>query len=136
MGKSLVIVESPTKAATLGKFLGKDFTVLASYGHVRDLQKKGIAVDRANGYEPTYEILPGKQRTLADLKRLARSAENIYLAADPDREGEAICWHLHEVLSPSAPNAVFRRAEFNGITKSAVTRAIERPGEIDQHRVD
>jgi len=136
MGKSLVIVESPAKAATLSKFLGRDFTVLASYGHVRDLPKKGISIDRENGYEPTYELLPGKQRTIADLKKAAAHADDIYLAADPDREGEAICWHLEEVLRPGAPSARFHRAEFHEITKSAVTRAVASPGEIDRDRVN
>ena len=128
MAKSLVIVESPAKAATLGKFLGKDFTVMACYGHVRDLPQKGIAVDREHGYAPTYEILPGKERTVADLKRAAKGAETIYLAADPDREGEAICWHLQEILRPGAPKTTFHRAEFHEITKSAVTRAVQNPG--------
>ena len=136
MGKSLVIVESPAKATTLGKFLGKDFSVMACYGHVRDLPKKGISVDREHGYEPTYEILPGKQKTIADLKKAAKGAETIYLAADPDREGEAICWHLHEILKPGAPDAIFHRAEFHEITKSAVSRAISHPGVIDQDRVN
>jgi len=136
MAKSLVIVESPAKAATLGKFLGKDFSVMACYGHVRDLQKKGIAVDREHGYAPSYEILPGKERTVADLKRAAKSAETIYLAADPDREGEAICWHLQEILKPNLPKTVFHRAEFHEITKAAVTRAVSHPGVIDQDRVN
>jgi DNA topoisomerase I len=136
MAKSLVIVESPAKAATLGKFLGKDFTVMACYGHVRDLPRKGIAVDREHGYTPTYEILPGKERTVADLRRAAKGADTIYLAADPDREGEAICWHLHEVLKPGAPKATFHRAEFHEITKAAVTRAVQNPGVIDQNRVN
>jgi DNA topoisomerase I len=136
MAKSLVIVESPAKAATLGKFLGKDFSVMACYGHVRDLPKKGIAVDREHGYTPTYEILPGKERTVADLKKAARGADTIYLAADPDREGEAICWHLGEILKPGAPKATFHRAEFHEITKSAVTRAVSHPGVIDMNRVN
>ena len=136
MAKSLVIVESPAKAATLGKFLGKDFTVMACYGHVRDLQKKGIAVDRENGYTPSYEILPGKERTVQDLKRAAKGAETIYLAADPDREGEAICWHLQEILKPNLPKTIFHRAEFHEITKAAVTRAVSHPGVIDQDRVN
>ncbi|MBK9061684.1 MAG: type I DNA topoisomerase [Acidobacteria bacterium] len=136
MAKSLVIVESPAKAATLGKFLGKDFTVMACYGHVRDLPRKGIAVDREHGYAPTYEILPGKERTVADLRRAAKGADTIYLAADPDREGEAICWHLQEILKPGSPKAKFHRAEFHEITKSAVTRAVQNPGVIDQNRVN
>ena len=135
MSKTLLIVESPAKAGTLAKFLGRDVTVAACYGHVRDLPKKGISVDRANGYEPTYEVLPGKQRTIAELKKLAKAADTVYLAADPDREGEAICWHLHEVLRPVAPNATFHRAEFHEITRSAVTRAIAHPGTIDANRV-
>ena len=136
MAKSLVIVESPAKAATLGKFLGRDFSVMACYGHVRDLQKKGIAVDRAHGYDPSYEILPGKERTVADLRKAAKGADTIYLAADPDREGEAICWHLQEILKPGLPKTKFHRAEFHEITKAAVTRAISHPGAIDQNRVN
>src|SRR5450759_2179885 len=136
MAKSLVIVESPAKAATLEKFLGKDFTVMACYGHVRDLQKKGIAVDREHGYAPSYEILPGKERTVQDLKKAAKSAETIYLAADPDREGEAICWHLQEILKPNLPKTIFHRAEFHEITKAAVTHAVSHPGVIDQDRVN
>jgi DNA topoisomerase-1 len=136
MAKSLVIVESPAKAVTLGKFLGKDFTVMACYGHVRDLQKKGISVDREHEYTPTYEILPGKERTVADLKKAAKGADTIYLAADPDREGEAICWHLQEILKPNLPRVTFHRAEFHEITKAAVTRAVTHPGTIDQNRVN
>ncbi|MGZ6987530.1 MAG: toprim domain-containing protein, partial [Thermoanaerobaculia bacterium] len=136
MAKSLVIVESPAKAVTLGKFLGKDFTVMACYGHVRDLMKKGISVDREHGYTPTYEILPGKERTVADLKKAAKGADTIYLAADPDREGEAICWHLQEILKPNLPRVTFHRAEFHEITKTAVTRAVTHPGTIDQNRVN
>jgi DNA topoisomerase-1 len=135
MARSLVIVESPAKASTLGKFLGRDFRVAACYGHVRDLEKKGIAVDRARGYEPHYRVVPGKERTVAELARLARRSERIYLAADPDREGEAICWHLRELLRKEAPRAEFHRAEFHEITRSAVVRAIEKPGKISRDRV-
>ncbi len=135
MARSLVIVESPAKAGTLGKFLGRDFQVVACYGHVRDLEKKGISVDRANGYEPHYRIVPGKERTVAELSRLAHKADRIFLAADPDREGEAICWHLHELLKGEAPKAEFHRAEFHEITKSAVTRAIQSPTAISMPRV-
>ena len=135
MARSLVIVESPAKAGTLGKFLGKDFQVTACYGHVRDLDRKGISVDRTKDYKPDYRIVPGKEKTVADLARLARKADTIYLAADPDREGEAICWHLHELLKKEAPDATFHRAEFHEITKSAVTRAIEKPGKISKDRV-
>jgi DNA topoisomerase I len=135
MARSLVIVESPAKASTLGKFLGRDYHVAACYGHVRDLEKKGIAVDRSRNYEPQYRIVPGKERTVAELARLARKSERIFLAADPDREGEAICWHLHELLKKEAPKAKFHRAEFQEITKSAVTRAIEKPRRISKERV-
>ena len=98
---NLVIVESPAKARTLEKFLGKGFRVLASYGHVRDLPKKGLGVDRENSYEPTYEVLHGKEKTLQELKRAASKADAVYLAADPDREGEAISWHHKEALTSS-----------------------------------
>jgi DNA topoisomerase-1 len=135
MARSLVIVESPAKASTLGKFLGRDYQVAACYGHVRDLEKKGIAVDRENGYEPEYRVVPGKERTVAELARLARKANRIFLAADPDREGEAICWHLHELLKKEAPDAEFHRAEFHEITKTAVRRAIENPTRISPDRV-
>jgi DNA topoisomerase-1 len=135
MARSLVIVESPAKAGTLGKFLGKDFQVTACYGHVRDLDRKGLAVDRSKDYKPEYRIVPGKEKTVAELTRLAKKTDTIYLAADPDREGEAICWHLHELLKKEAPDVTFHRAEFHEITKSAVTRAIEKPGKISKDRV-
>jgi DNA topoisomerase I len=135
MTRSLVIVESPAKAKTLEKFLGKDFKVMASYGHVRDLPKKGLGVDRAHSYEPTYEVLAGKEKTLADLKRAAKAVDNVYLAADPDREGEAISWHLHEALK-GAGNAIFKRVRFNEITKKAVLQAMDDAGEIDARKVD
>src|SRR5512143_4001251 len=135
MARSLVIVESPAKASTLGKFLGRDYKVAACYGHVRDLEKKGLSVDRSRNYQPHYRIVAGKERTVAELARLARKSERLFLAADPDREGEAICWHLHELLKKEAPKATFHRAEFHEITKSAVTRAIEKPGKISKDRV-
>ena len=133
---SIVIVESPAKARTLEKFLGKNFRVLASYGHVRDLPKKGLGVDRANAYEPTYEVLHGKEKTLAELKRAAKKADAVYLAADPDREGEAISWHLKETLEPGAGDKPFRRVRFNEITKRAVLAAMDDAGEIDSRLVD
>jgi DNA topoisomerase-1 len=136
MAKSIVIVESPAKAKTLEKFLGKDFKVLASYGHVRDLPRKGLGVDRAHAYEPTYEVLQGKEKTINELKRAAKSAENVYLAADPDREGEAISWHLQQTLKPGAGKTTFRRVRFNEITKKAVLAAMEAAGEIDGRLVD
>jgi len=134
--KNLVVVESPAKARTLEKFLGKDFRVLASYGHVRDLPRKGLGVDRDHAYEPTYVVVPGKEKTLGDLKKAAREAGAVFLAADPDREGEAISWHLQEALRSSSRDAVFKRVRFNEITKKAVLRAMEDAGEIDTHLVD
>ena len=135
MPKSLVIVESPAKARTLEKFLGKDFKVLASYGHVRDLPRKGLGVDRAHGYKPTYEVLKGKEKTLGELKKAARASDRVYLAADPDREGEAISWHLLQELKPGSGKIEFKRARFNEITKKAVQAAVENAGEIDENRV-
>jgi DNA topoisomerase-1 len=128
-------VESPAKAKTLEKFLGKDFKVLASYGHVRDLPRKGLGVDRENEYAPTYEVLKGKEKTIGDLKRATKSVETVYLAADPDREGEAISWHLLQELKPGAKNVLFKRARFNEITKKAVQAAVENAGSIDENRV-
>ncbi len=136
MAKSVVIVESPAKARTLEKFLGKDFRVLASYGHVRDLPRKGLGVDRARSYAPTYELLAGKEKTVNELKKAAKAADNVYLAADPDREGEAISWHLQEALKPGAGKTTFRRVRFNEITKKAVLAAMEEAGEIDTRLVD
>ena len=135
MAKSLVIVESPAKARTLEKFLGKGFKVLASYGHVRDLPRKGLGVDRAHNYRPTYEVLKGKEKTLGDLKRATKASDRVYLAADPDREGEAISWHLLQELSPGNKNVEFKRARFNEITKKAVQAAVENAGAIDENRV-
>ena len=141
MTRSLVIVESPGKAKTLEKFLGKDYRVMASYGHVRDLPKKGLGVDRGHSYEPTYEVLAGKEKTLADLKRAAKGVDNVYLASDPDREGEAISWHLHETLKGSGKagekdGPIFKRVRFNEITKKAVLQAMADAGEIDARKVD
>jgi DNA topoisomerase-1 len=134
--KNIVIVESPAKAKTLEKFLGKDFRVLASYGHVRDLPKKGLGVDRSNSYEPTYEVLAGKEKTLAELRRATKQATTVYLAADPDREGEAISWHLQQALKPGSPGTIFKRVRFNEITKKAVLASMEQAGEIDGRLVD
>jgi len=134
MAQSLVIVESPAKAKTINKFLGKNFVVKASMGHVRDLPKRNLGVDEES-FEPTYDVLPEKKKTLSELKKAAKNAENIYLAPDPDREGEAICWHLHEVLRKTS-KAEFHRVQFNEITKKAILAAFETPRDIDLHRVD
>src|SRR4051812_12097736 len=94
MSKHLVIVESPAKAKTIEKFLGSDYTVKSSFGHIRDLPKKGLSIDKENGFEPTYEISPEKKRTVAELRAAAKTVDDVWLASDEDREGEAIAWHL------------------------------------------
>ncbi len=134
MSKSLVIVESPAKAKTINKYLGSDFTVKASMGHIMDLPKKELGVDIKKNFEPTYGIIPGKKEVISELKSAAAKAEAIYLAADPDREGEAICAHLQELLN--GKKRKFYRVMFNEITKDAVREAFERPGEIDSKLVD
>src|SRR5579864_5308992 len=98
MAKSLVIVESPTKAKTINKYLGKQYIVKASLGHIKDLPKRDLAVDIEKGFQPHYEVIEGKKKLIAELKQAAKKVEDIYLAADPDREGEAICYHLQEEL--------------------------------------
>ena len=134
MAKALVIVESPAKAKTILKFLGPGHVVKASMGHVRDLPKTKLGVDEKKNFKPTYQILPGRKKVIDDLKKSASTAEVIYLAADPDREGEAICWHLAEELKPV--NKKIFRVLFNEITKKAVTAAMQDPGKIDLHKVD
>src|SRR6516165_8532293 len=98
MAKALVIVESPTKAKTINKYLGKQFVVKASLGHIKDLPKKDLAVDVERDFQPRYEVIEGKKKFIGELKQAAKKVENVYLAADPDREGEAICYHLQEEL--------------------------------------
>src|ERR1700724_1652575 len=98
MAKSLVIVESPAKAKTINKYLGKNYVVKASLGHIKDLPKKDLAVDIEHGFAPRYEVIEGKKKLIAELKAAAKKVEEVYLAADPDREGEAICYHLQEEL--------------------------------------
>ena len=134
MAKALVIVESPAKAKTINKFLGRDFVVKASMGHVRDLPKRKLGVDEES-FEPEYAILPDKKKTLADLKKSAKTAQAIYLASDPDREGEAICWHLMEELRKGT-KAEFHRVLFNEITKRAILAAFESPLDINMNKVE
>ncbi|WP_268033877.1 type I DNA topoisomerase [Algoriphagus sp. PAP.12] len=129
MSKNLVIVESPAKAKTIEGYLGKDFKVASSYGHVRDLPKGDKAIDIKNRFKPTYEVTPDKKEVIKNLKNLAKDAETIYLASDDDREGEAISWHLKEVLKLKDDNT--RRIVFREITKNAITKAIENPRGID-----
>ncbi|MGH9475623.1 MAG: type I DNA topoisomerase [Terriglobales bacterium] len=137
MPKSVVIVESPAKAKTITKYLGPDYEVLASLGHVMDLPKRDLGVDIENHFEPTYVVIPGKEKVLAQLKKEAKRAKAIYLAADPDREGEAICFHLaHELRDASDGNKPMLRVAFNEITKRGVQEGFAHPGDIDQNLVD
>ncbi len=131
---SLVIVESPAKAKTIGKYLGKDFTVKACMGHLRDLPKSVIGVDLENDFEPVYKPIKGKEEIIGDLKKSAKAADTVYLATDPDREGEAISWHLKQLLDLSDEKT--RRVTFNEITKKVVQESIEAPRDIDQNLVD
>src|SRR5262244_806380 len=138
MSKSLVIVESPSKAKTINKYLGKDYKVIASVGHVKDLPKKGLGVDVENNFEPTYEVMPGKEKVVRDIKDAAKSAETVYVATDPHREGEAIGKHIAELIT--APRGMARkpifRVMFNEITKNAVKDAFNHPGKINDNLVD
>ncbi|MCX6744449.1 MAG: type I DNA topoisomerase [Candidatus Parcubacteria bacterium] len=134
MPKSLVIVESPTKAKTITKFLGKDFKVESSFGHIRDLPQKKLGVDVKNNFEPTYEIPIKAQKQVDKLKKLAASAQTIILATDEDREGEAIAWHLLNALNLEGKHT--ERIAFHEITKKAIEEALKNPRELDMHLVD
>ena len=134
MAKNLVIVESPAKAKTIEGYLGDQFVVKSSYGHVRDLGKKGLSVNIAENFEPLYEVTPDKKSLVAELKKLAKAAEVVWLATDEDREGEAISWHLYETLELEGKDT--RRITFNEITKTAILKAIEHPRHINKELVD
>ena len=134
MQKNLVIVESPSKAKTIEKFLGNDYKVMSSMGHIRDLKKKGIGVDIEHNYAPDYEISPDKKALVTELKKLAKSSEIVWLASDEDREGEAIAWHLFEVLGLKKDST--RRIAFHEITKNAILHAIDNPRDIDENLVN
>ncbi len=134
MAKNLVIVESPAKAKTIEKFLGKDYEVLSSYGHIRDLKKKDFSIDIQHNYKPIYEIPADKKKLVETLRNEAAKAEMVWLASDEDREGEAIAWHLFEVLGLNPERT--KRIVFHEITKDAILRAIETPRDIDRARVD
>src|SRR5687767_4241047 len=141
MAKNLVIVESPAKAKTINKYLGKDYLVKASIGHIKDLPSKGLGVDVEHNFEPTYELIPdskkrNNKKIVSDLKKAAKESEAIYLAADPDREGEAICQHLAEEIVPKRPAKPVFRVMFNEITKNAIKEAFNHPKEIDKNLVD
>ncbi|MCH9631310.1 MAG: DNA topoisomerase 1 [Chlamydiia bacterium] len=133
MKKSLIIVESPTKIKTLKKFLGNSYSFESSLGHVRDLPTKGFGIDTENSFAPVYEILPDKEDLIQKLKKAAESSETVYLAPDPDREGEAIAWHIASILPKKTK---IKRITFNAITKQAVQEALKHPREIDQALVD
>ena len=134
MLKNLVIVESPAKAKTIEKILGKDFKVMSSYGHIRDLKEKNFSIDVDNNFAPVYEIPDDKKELVRELKKAAKDAEMVWLASDEDREGEAIAWHLYEVLKLKPENT--KRIVFHEITENAILGAIENPRDIDLNRVD
>ena len=142
MAKKLLIVESPAKAKTIGKYLGADFVVKSSVGHIRDLPKENNAIKispQGEGrwtFAPTYVVSEGKEKVVSELKTAVRGASEIYLASDPDREGEAIAWHLKEVLAPVAGDKPFHRVTYNEITRSAVLKAVAAPRDIDMPLVD
>ncbi|MDF1544869.1 MAG: type I DNA topoisomerase, partial [bacterium] len=135
MAKNLLIVESPAKTKTLARFLGDDFDIMATVGHIIDLPKSKIGVDPANGFQPQYTVIEGKEKVIRDLKKAAKKATTIYLAPDPDREGEAIAWHVANTLGEKS-KAEIVRVTFNEITKSAVLKAIKSPRKIDTNLVN
>ena len=134
MGKCLVIVESPAKAKTIQKYLGSGYVVRASFGHVRDLPTDRLGVDIENGFKPEYEIIPRSRKTVKELRELAKKAERVLIASDPDREGEAIAWHLATLLRSVQPN--IKRIQFQEITKAAIQNAVRNPTDIDMNRVN
>lgn len=135
-GKSLVIVESPAKARTLKKYLGKEYEVQASVGHIKDLPEHELGVDLDRGFAPSYVVIEGKEKIIAELNRAARKADVIYLAPDPDREGEAIAWHIAEELKKNKIKAPILRATFHEVTPRAVRKALESPHDINMHLVE
>jgi DNA topoisomerase I len=137
MTKSLVVVESPSKAKTINKYLGTGYKVLASVGHIKDLPKKGIGIDFDNNFEPTYEVIPGKEKVIRELRAAAKDADTIYVATDPDREGEAIGWHIKEELEGRGKSRkTVRRVMFNEITKTAIQDSFKNPIDIDENLVN
>lgn len=132
----LVVVESPAKVKTIGKYLGKDYKILASFGHVRDLPQKELGVNTKLNYEPTYEIPDKSKKIISEIKKAEKSAKDIYLATDLDREGEAISWHILEALKIKNDDSKVKRITFAEITKTAIERAIKNPRKIDMHLVD
>jgi len=132
-GKTLIIVESPTKVKTLKKILGNAFLVESSVGHIRDLPTSGFGIDLENNFEPAYESLPDKKDVIAKLKKTAKLCDTVYLSPDPDREGEAIAWHIAHILPKGLK---VKRVTFNAFTKNAVTEALKHPREIDTSLVN
>src|SRR4026207_428574 len=135
MAKNLVIVESPAKAKTINEYLGRNYKVIASMGHVRDLPKSKLGGDVEDGFQPSYEVIASRKKVLKELKDAAKDADTIFMATDPDREGEAIGWHLTEELGRSNEKKI-RRLMFNEITKKGVLSALEHPTEINKQMVD
>src|SRR5213593_2566135 len=138
MAKSLIIVESPTKARTITRYLGRGYTVLASVGHVKDLPTSKLGVDLEHDFKPQYVIIKGKAKILAEIKQRAKEADAVFLAPDPDREGEAIAWHIAEEIDGKSRgnNRKVFRVLFNEITESAIKRALQSPGQIDMNLVN
>lgn len=134
MSKNLVIVESPAKAKTIEKFLGNDYQVMSSFGHIRDLAEKGIGINFENNYAPEYIVSTDKKKVVSELKKATKTAETVWLASDEDREGEAIAWHLYDELKLKPENT--KRIVFHEITKDAILNAIQSPRNIDLHLVD
>src|SRR5512133_638407 len=135
-GGVLVVVESPAKAKTIKKYLGRGFDVKASVGHVKDLPPSKLGVDVEKGFTVTYDVIKGKAKVLSDIKRAARGAARVLLATDPDREGEAIAWHISEELGSEGGDERVRRVLFNEITKNAIQKAIEHPIDLDRKKFD
>ncbi|GIT16616.1 MAG: hypothetical protein CM1200mP38_2730 [Dehalococcoidia bacterium] len=130
MSKNLVIVESPAKARTIGRFLGKSYVVKASMGHVRDLPKSGLGIETSDGsFEPSYRVMPDKRKIITELKNAVKTADVVYLATDPDREGEAISWHLMEATG--IPKEKARRVIFHEVTEPAVQHAFDNPRSLN-----
>ena len=134
MGKSLLIVESPTKARTLNRYLGDRFVIRASIGHVKDLPENELGIDIEKGFEPDYKVIKGKEKVIKDLRKAAKEAESIYLAPDPDREGEAIAWHIAEELRSSRKDIY--RVLFNELTRNAIESSLKKPGELDRQKFE
>ena len=134
MGEKLVIVESPAKAKTIEKFLGKGYTVKSSFGHICDLPKTALGIDIENGFKPKYQVPADKKKLVSDLKALASKADTVYLASDEDREGEAIAWHLQKNLGLKPENT--KRIVFHEITKDAILNAVQHPRNVDENLVN